>query len=237
MRALRLALLEALLPGVAVAADGGDQLLRERVDDAGADAVQAARGLVVLALELAAGVEHREDDLEGALAGLRMLVDGDAAAVVGDGERRIVLVQRDDDRRRVAVHGLVDGVVEDLPGEVVQAVPADAADVHAGALADGLEPLQDGDVFRGVAAGHESRPSVASGRDPTANSQFPTANFQGTPNAQLPTPAGTQSALWELAVGSWHLPRHAVHNKSRPQPALVVDPRSTCRYLMNSISR
>ncbi len=120
--ALRLALLEALLPRVAVAPDGGDQLLRERVDDAGADAVQAARGLVVLALELAAGVEHREDDLEGALAGLGMLVDRDAAAVVGDGERRVVLVQRDDDRRRVAVHRLVDGVVEDLPGQVVQAV-------------------------------------------------------------------------------------------------------------------
>ena len=72
----------------AVAPDGGDQLLRQRVDDAGADAVQAAGGLVVAVLELAAGVEHREDHLERALAGLRVLVDRDAAAVVGDGERR-----------------------------------------------------------------------------------------------------------------------------------------------------
>ena len=86
--ALRLALLELLLPRGAVAPDGGDELLRERVDDRGADAVQAARGLVVLALELAAGVELVKMISSGALAGLGMLVDGDAAAVVGDGDAR-----------------------------------------------------------------------------------------------------------------------------------------------------
>ena len=47
-----------------------------------------------------------------------------------------VLVERDVDLGRVAVHRLVDGVVDDLPDEVVQAGGADAADVHAGALAD-----------------------------------------------------------------------------------------------------
>ena len=52
----------------------------------------------------------------------------------------------------IAVHRLVDGVVEDLPREVVEPGGADAADVHAGALADGLEPFQDGDVFCGVAS-------------------------------------------------------------------------------------
>ena len=45
----RLALLEPHLPLVAVALDGGDQIARERVDDARADAVQAAGGLVVAA--------------------------------------------------------------------------------------------------------------------------------------------------------------------------------------------
>ena len=47
----------------------------------------------------------------------------------------------------VAVHRLVHRVVEDFPHQVVQAGAADAADVHAGALADGLEPLENGDVF------------------------------------------------------------------------------------------
>ena len=148
------ALMEALLPLRAVAPDGGDELLRQRVDHAGADAVQAARGLVVAGLELAAGVEDREDDLERALAGLGMLVDRNAAPIVGDGERRAVGVQRDGDRRGVAVHRLVDGVVENLPGEVVQAGGADAADVHARALADGLEAFENGDVFRGVGRRH-----------------------------------------------------------------------------------
>ena len=53
----------------------------------------------------------------------------------------------------IAVHRLVDGVVEDLPDQVVQAGGADAADVHAGTLADGLEPFEDGDVF-GCVVGH-----------------------------------------------------------------------------------
>ena len=46
---VRLALLELHLPLGAVALDGGDELLRQRVDDGGADAVQAAGRLVVAA--------------------------------------------------------------------------------------------------------------------------------------------------------------------------------------------
>ena len=76
------ALLEPLLPGGAVAADGGDELARQRVDDRRADAVQAARRLVVLPLELSAGVERGEDHLERARLRLRVLVDRNAAAVV-----------------------------------------------------------------------------------------------------------------------------------------------------------
>ena len=50
---------------------------------------------------------------------------------------------------------------------------ADAADVHAGALADGLEAFENGDVFCGVGAGpirtgwiisRSNRPSTVCGR-------------------------------------------------------------------------
>ena len=52
----------------------------------------------------------------------------------------------------VAVHHLVDGVVDDLPEQVVQPGLVDAADVHAGPPADGLQALEDGDVFGGVSS-------------------------------------------------------------------------------------
>ena len=61
-----------------------------------------------------------------------------------------VLVQRDADVRGMAVHRLVDRVVENFPDQMMQAGRADAADVHAGALANRLEAFEDGDVFGGV---------------------------------------------------------------------------------------
>jgi hypothetical protein len=88
-----MALLEAHLPLGAVALHRRDQLLRQRVDDAGADAVEAAGRLVVAVLELTAGVQRGEDHLDRALLRLRMLVDRDPAPIVGDRDRRGVLVQ------------------------------------------------------------------------------------------------------------------------------------------------
>ena len=70
---------------------------------------------------------------------------------IGDGGA--VGVQRDPDVRGVAVHRLVDGVVDDFPDEVMQSSRADAADVHARPLADGLQAFENGDVFRGVVRG------------------------------------------------------------------------------------
>jgi hypothetical protein len=96
-------------------------VIRQRVDDRDADAVQAAGGLVGLARELAAGVKGAEDDLERALVGeFRMRIDGDAAAVVADRDG-VVGVQLDLDAGGVAGDGLVHGVVEHFGDEVVQA--------------------------------------------------------------------------------------------------------------------
>ncbi len=116
----------------------------QRVDDADADAVQTAGHLVAAATELPACVEDGVDDLQGVLAG-RMLADRDAAAVVGDGDLAVHR-DRDVDGRRLAGHRLVDRVVDDLPDEVVQATGVGRADVHARALADGFEALEDLDA-------------------------------------------------------------------------------------------
>ena len=152
-----------LRAGVAVAVDLHEQALGEGVDDGHADAVQAAGDLVAAAVaELAAGVQHREHDLDRRAALLLHRRDGDAAAVVGDGDR-VVGVDRDGDLGAVAGEGLVDGVVHDLVDEVVQAHDTGRADVHAGALADGLQALQHRDVLR-VVPGVHARRGVADAR-------------------------------------------------------------------------
>ena len=150
------AVLVRLRPDEAIALDLDLQARRQRVDDGDADTVQAAGDGVAATAELATGVEHGEHDLEGGLLLHRVLVDRDAAAVVGDADAA-VLAQGDGDVRGVAGHGLVDGVVDDLVDEVVQAALARGADVHAGALADGVEPLEDGD--RAGVVGHGRRAS------------------------------------------------------------------------------
>ena len=90
--ALRLAALGVLLePALAVAVDLDGEPLGERVDHRHADAVETAGDLVALAAELAAGVEHGEHDLGGALAlvlARLVRVDRDTAPVVVDAARR-----------------------------------------------------------------------------------------------------------------------------------------------------
>ncbi len=153
----RLPLRIRLLPRVPVALDRDGHLRRERADDGRADAVEAARVKVVSLVELPARVQRREDELESALLVLRVDVDGDAAAVVRDLDLPAARKERDVEARGIAVDDLVDRVVDDLVDEVVETARVHAADVHAGALADGLEAFEDGDVAGGVGGGHEAR--------------------------------------------------------------------------------
>jgi hypothetical protein len=75
---------EADVVFLAAAAHPAFEILRERVHDRYADAVQAARVLVVLIAELAAGVQPREDHLDAADFLLGMNVDGHPAPVILD---------------------------------------------------------------------------------------------------------------------------------------------------------
>src|SRR6185503_14534144 len=106
---------------------------RERVDGRDADAVEAGGDRVDLVVELAARVDVREGDLEGALPRL-VAPRGDAAAVVGDG-RAAVGVDAELGGRGDACHRLVYRVVHDLEDEVGQAARARVPDVHGGARA------------------------------------------------------------------------------------------------------
>jgi hypothetical protein len=137
---------------LAVAVDLDDEALGQGVHHAHPDAVEAARDLVAVAAELAAGVQHREHDLDRALAlvrARRIRIDRDATAVVLHPAPTVGL-QRDVDAVGVARHGLVDGVVDDLPHEMVEAGQTRGTDVHARPLADRIEALEDLDVLGAV---------------------------------------------------------------------------------------
>ena len=147
----RRAALVGLLVDLAVAPDLELQQLRQRVDDRDADAVQTARDLVAVVVELAAGVEHRQHDFRRRLAAL-VAVDRNAAAVVDDRDG-VVDVDRDVDLVAVAGERLVDRVVDDLVDEVVQPRRAGGADVHGGTLADRLEAFENLDLVGAVVVG------------------------------------------------------------------------------------
>ena len=147
---------ERLAVELPVARDLDHRLGRQGVDDADADAVQAAGGRIGLALELPARVERGHDHFERRLAGIFGVgVDRDAAAVVGDGQA-VAGVERDLDAAGVAGDRLVHRIVDDLGGEVVEGAGVGPADVHAGAPADRLEPLEHLDRGRVVAVGRRS---------------------------------------------------------------------------------
>jgi len=110
-----------------------------------ADAVQPAGCDVRRPAELAAGVELGEDDLDPGEAGLRLLVDRDAAAVVVH-LGGTVGVQGDLDQVARARERLVHTVVDDLPQAVHQTPCVRGPDVHARTLADRLEPLEHEEV-------------------------------------------------------------------------------------------
>jgi hypothetical protein len=152
---LRHALLELEVVHLAVAAHGQAQPLGQRVDARHAHAVQAARDLVAVLVELAAGVQLGQGDLRRRTLGLVLVVHldagRDAAAVVDDGDG-VVGVDGDDDVVAVAGQRLVDRVVDDLEDQVMQTgAIGGVADVHAGALAHRFQPFEDLDAAFAVA--------------------------------------------------------------------------------------
>ena len=151
--ALRLAALEFHLVELLAARDLDVQLFGQRIDDRHADAVQAAGGVVDLAVELPARVQRRHDDFKRGLGlELGMRIDRDAAAVVGDGEEAVG-AEFHLDPAGVAGDGLVHGVVDHLGEQVMQRALVRAADVHAGPAPHGLEAFQHLDVGGCVAVG------------------------------------------------------------------------------------
>ena len=102
-----------LVVDLAVAANLELEPVGQRVDRRHADAVQTAGDLVAAAAELAAGVEHGHHELGRRAVLDRVDADRNAAAVVLDRDR-VVVVDDDVDARAVTGEVLVDRVVDDL---------------------------------------------------------------------------------------------------------------------------
>ena len=148
---LRLAALERHLVELLAARDLDLHALGQRVRHRDADAMQAARGLVDLGVEFAAGMQRAHDHFERRLVlEFRMRVDRNAAAVVDDGDKTVGL-HLDVDPVGVTGQRLVHGVVDDFGEQMMQRLLVGAADIHAGAPAHRLEPFQDFDVLGGIA--------------------------------------------------------------------------------------
>ena len=166
-----LASVERHRPRLAAAIDLDVESLRQRVDDGCPDTVQTAGRRVRPAAELAARVQLGEDDLDAAESRARLDVHGDAARAVAHLDAAVG-VQDDLDARAVAAERLIDGVVDDLPEAVHEPARVGGPDVHAGALADRLEPLQHLEMMGGVLGGHKSS-SVSAPSDTPAHRHDP----------------------------------------------------------------
>ena len=124
--------MERHLPGVAVLVDAHLQPLGERVRNRSAHAVQTARKRIVVFVKLAARMQLSKDDLYARDLGLGVDVGGNAAPVVLYG-RAAVLIDAHVDPVAIPVRRLVDGVVHDLPEDVVQSAHARGTDICRGA--------------------------------------------------------------------------------------------------------
>ena len=125
----------------------------EGVHHGRAHAVEAAGVAVGVVAELAARVELGEDHLYAGHAQLLVDAHGNAPAVIED-RGGAVLVEGHADLVGVAVGRFVDGVVHDLPQQVVEPLGARGAYIHAGTHPDRVQALHDRYVGNGVVGFH-----------------------------------------------------------------------------------
>jgi len=146
--------LEAHIMLLAVAPDVEFQPFRQGIDHRDADAVQAAGNLVGIVvrriLELAAGVQLGHDHLGRRDAFLGVHAGRDAAAIILDRDAAVG-VEGDQDQVAMAGEGLVDRIVRHFEHHVMQAAAVvGVADIHAGALADRVQALENLDRIRAI---------------------------------------------------------------------------------------
>jgi hypothetical protein len=115
--------------------------LGDRIYALRADTVETTGDLVGAFAELTTGVEVGHHQLKGRDLILRVYVDRDAATVVLNGARAVV-VDADSDLRAMAGEGFIDRVIDDFENTVVEAAFVGVADIHIGAFTDTFETFE-----------------------------------------------------------------------------------------------
>ena len=146
---LRNALAEVFPEDFSSAVHFGDQQRGERIHAGHADAVQTARHLITVLVELTAGMQHRKHHFEGGTPFLLVHIGRNTAPVVLNGDR-VVLVDENVDAGTVPGQRLVDRVVDHFVHQMVQPPDSDVPDIHRGALAHRLEALEHLNAGSGV---------------------------------------------------------------------------------------
>ena len=106
--------------------------------------------------KLATGVQLGEDQLHPGEPGARLDIDRNTTALVADRDT-VVGVENDRDVGAMTRHSLVHAVVNDLPQTVHESAGVRGADVHAGTLPHGFEPLQNREVSRRIVIGGQEK--------------------------------------------------------------------------------
>ncbi len=116
--------------------------------------MQTSGGPIVVFFKFPTRMQSCEDNFECTLSAFRMLVDWDAAPIVGDGNGSIVGMERYLDVRCVPVYRFVDGVVDQFPNEMMKTMSPDAPDIHTRAFSDRFKAFENRDVFRCIFTRH-----------------------------------------------------------------------------------
>ena len=128
---------------VAIAPDAQAQPFRQGIDHRHADAMQAARHFVGVLVEFTARMQLRHDHFGRRNPLFGMDIGGDAASVVGDGAGSVG-IERHGHFRGVTGQRLVNRIIDDFVNHVMQArAVIGVADIHAGALADGIQAFEN----------------------------------------------------------------------------------------------
>src|ERR1700730_4551344 len=144
--------LVVLVINLAVLADLDFELHAQCVNHRSPDAMQTAGNLVRAAIEFAARMQDRVHDFEGVALLRRMRSDRNSATVIFD-RNAIVAQNLDVDLGAMTGQRLVNRVIDDLRDQMMETALGGVADVHAGALANRLETLENPDGLSAVTVG------------------------------------------------------------------------------------